>query len=192
MTLSRKKTALFLVSFCDMKCGMYTETMNRRQRDYLEERIRSAHPVEIVSMLFEVAIENIKASIEHLKTRDHFARSKTVTRAEEAIQELLFALNHSAAPAFAKNAASVYRYAIDRMAMGHARQSEEGFREALTVLEPLASAWAEVKNRMCGELVHQNAAVEPVPEETQAPQFDNPYGAYRAVQEFATQREWGG
>jgi flagellar biosynthetic protein FliS len=171
---------------------MYTETMSRWQRDYLEERIRSAHPVEIVSMLFEVAIENLNAAIEHLKAHDHFARSTTVTRAQEAVQELLFALNHSVAPAFAKNAASVYHFALDRMAAGHARQSEQAFREALNVLTPLAAAWAEVKNRMCGELVDHKADAEAPAPEAGSAEFDNPYGAYRAVQEFAVQREWGG
>jgi len=56
----------------------------------------------------------------------------------------------------------------------------------------LASAWSEVKNRMCGEPVPHDASAEPAAEEVETPQFDNPYGAYRAVQEFATQREWGG
>ena len=164
---------------------MDTETLQRARRDYLEGRIRSAHPVEIVAMLFQVAIDNLNLAIEHLKTRDHFARSRAVTRAEEAVHELLTALDHSVFPSFSRTAADLYHYALRRITVGHANQSEQALREALAALSPLASAWNDVKDRLRGEPALMPAAAE-------APQTagQTSRAAYEDHNEAVGQRDW--
>jgi flagellar protein FliS len=169
---------------------MELTTTERFRRDYVETRILSAHPVEIVAMLYEVAIESLNEAIGHLKTGDRRARSKAVTRAEEAIQELLFALDHSVFPSFSRTTAGLYQYALSRMVAGHAKESEAAFQEALTVLKPLGSAWAEVKTQICNE---PKAAEAPAVEHPQAPDsevFSDPYSAYRQSAGASLSRDW--
>jgi flagellar protein FliS len=133
-----------------------SQTIQRAHRDYLESRILSAHPVEVVHMLYQVAIDNLNAAIAHLKNGDRTARSYAVTRAQEAVNELALALDHSVSPSYSRTLASLYGYVLQQIVDGNARQTEKPFQEALSILNTLASAWAEVKARIC----HPNASGE--------------------------------
>ena len=127
------------------------QALQQAHRDYAESRILSAHPVEIVHMLYQVAIDNVNAAITHLRNRDHFARSAAVTKAQSAIHELLLALDHSVNAPFTRTLSDLYHYSLQQITQGHGKQSEQAFREALSILTTLATAWAEVKQRLCGE-----------------------------------------
>src|SRR5580704_1791604 len=130
---------------------MDVETVQQAHRDYAESRILSAHPVEVVHMLYQVAIDNLNAAISHLRNRDHFARSYAVTKAQAAIHELILALDHSVNAPFTRTLSDLYHYSLQQITQGHGKQSEAAFREALSILTTLATAWAEVKKRLCGE-----------------------------------------
>jgi flagellar secretion chaperone FliS len=168
---------------------MDTTTTDRLKRDYLESRILSAHPVEIVAMLYEVAINSLNEAIGHLKTGDRFARSKAVSRAEQAIHELLFALDHSVNAKFSRTSASLYQYALGRIVAGHAQQSEAAFQEALTVLQPLASAWDDLKTQLCEEPKSTESAPAEAPQAPATEGFNDPYAAYRQSPAGAS-RDW--
>ncbi len=168
---------------------MDTTTTERLKRDYLESRILSAHPVEIVAMLYEVAINSLNEAIGHLKTRDRFARSRAVTRAEQAIHELLFALDHSVNAQFSRTSAGLYQYALGRIVAGHAQESEAAFQEALTVLQPLASAWEDLKAGLCEEPKPAVEAPVETPQPAPAEGFSDPYSAYRQSPAEAS-RDW--
>ena len=170
--------------------NMDTETSQRLQREYLENRIRSAHPLELVNMLYELAIENLNAAIEYLKTQDRMARSGAVTRAEEAVRELLVSLDHSVNAPFTRTLAGLYKYCLERMVVGHATQSEAAFREALSVLSTLAVAWREIKEQTCGapksegEAEAEELAAEP------GPVVNDRFAGYREAAATAGSRDW--
>jgi flagellar biosynthetic protein FliS len=167
---------------------MDRDTQQRLQREYVESRILSAHPVELVAMLFAVATENLRNAIEYLKSGERIARSRAVTRAEQAIHELLISLDYSVNPPFAQRTAALYRYAVGRIIAGHAEESQEAFEEALAVLEPVAAAWSDVKTRMCAEPAGEGADQD----ESRMPDavVNDPYAAYRGSPAVATSRDW--
>lgn len=169
---------------------MDTETRQRLQREYIENRIRSAHPMELVNMLYDVAIDNLKAAIGYLKTHDRLARSRAVTKAEEAVEELLLALDHSVNAPFTHTLAGLYRYCLKRMIAGHAQESEAAFEEALSVLSTLVVAWREVKEQMCGTA--QTAPEEQEPRQNSPVPVKDPYARYRqsSVAAEAQSRDW--
>jgi flagellar biosynthetic protein FliS len=159
------------------------------RRGYFEQRILSAHPVEIVALLFRVAIESLHDAVQHLKSGDRFARSSSITRAEHAIQELLFSLDHSVHPSFSRTAAGLYRYALDRIVAGHAQESEKAFRDALAVLDPLSKAWEDVRARICDD----PGAGREVPEASAEPPRESakgPHSAYLGAQIPLGSRDW--
>ncbi|HTS77888.1 MAG TPA: flagellar protein FliS [Bryobacteraceae bacterium] len=168
---------------------MDPRTLERMRRDYLESRILSAQPVEIVAMLFQVATTSLAEAIENLKSGDRFARSRAVTRAEQAIHELLIALDHSVHPAFSRTSADLYRYALARIVAGHARESEQAFREALAVLQPLESAWMDLKVRSGGEPLEPSVEESPEEPKMRSPAVKDPYEAYRQSPALAS-RDW--
>jgi len=165
---------------------MDSSTLQQFQREYVESRIRSAHPVEIVAMLFQVALESIHDAIGHLKSGDRFARSRSVTRAEQALQELLFSLDQTVDVPLTHNSAALYRYALGRLVAGHAQESEQPFQEALLSLEPLAAGWAQLKAQILAEPSGTVAEVEKPAEE---PKISDPYAAYRETP-VAMSRDW--
>lgn len=169
---------------------MDQETSKRLQREYLENRIRSAHPVELVNMLYDVAIDNLKAAIVCVRTHDRLGRSRAVTKSEEAVQELLTSLDHSVNAPFTHTLAGLYRYCLKRMIAGHAQQAEAPFQEALSVLNTLAVAWREVKEQTCG--AQQAAApVEEEPRQEPAAVVNDPYAKYRQNSSTETpSRDW--
>jgi flagellar secretion chaperone FliS len=177
----------------DGKRGYEVET-ERMRKEYAESRLLSAHPVEVIAMLYEIAIAGLQEAIGHLRSGDRFARSRAITRAEQAVQELLFALDHSKGAEFSRTSAGLYHYALKRMVAGHAKQSEAEFEEALRVLKPLARAWTELKTRTIfenktGEL--KGSAESPVEAEAgeEREEVRNPYAAYREGSATSA-REW--
>ena len=42
---------------------MDSETTQRLQREYMENRIRAAHPLELVTMLYQVAMDSLNEAI---------------------------------------------------------------------------------------------------------------------------------
>jgi flagellar secretion chaperone FliS len=120
-------------------------------RDYMENRVLSAPPVEIVQMLYQVAIDNLNTAIAYLKTDDNLGRSRAVTKAQQAVDELLFALDHAAGASFSRNLADLYNYVRREIIAGHTRRSERAFRNALGVLKILSEGWSEVKTRVLGD-----------------------------------------
>ena len=164
-------------------------------RDYIESRILSAHPVEIVHMLYGVAMENLNAAISYLKSGDALGRSKAVSKAEEAVQELVLALDHSVGAPFTRTLADLYAYVLEQIIKGHARQSEQAFREALAILSTLSAAWSEVKAKVVPD--HVGPTNGPVTAEDvstrPAVEAADPYSAYNenpSVQ--VASRNWSG
>src|ERR1700691_4997532 len=105
---------------------------------YIEGRILSAHPVEIVHLLYQVAIKNLNTAIACLKTGDNFGRSRAVTKAQEAIRELTCALDPKVEAPFMRNLTELYDYAQRAIIAGHTRRSEQAFVDALGVLKILS------------------------------------------------------
>jgi flagellar protein FliS len=174
---------------------MDVETVQQAHRDYAESRILSAHPVEVVHMLYQVAIDNLNAAISHLRNRDHFARSYAVTKAQAAIHELILALDHSVNAPFTRTLSDLYHYSLQQITQGHGKQSEAALREALSILTTLAAAWTEVKKRLCGE---EGAAAQVeslghhLAEETRQ-QSANPYAEYgSSLSTSVLSRDWSG
>ncbi len=166
---------------------MDSATLERLRREYLENRIRSAPPIEIVTMLYDVAIDSLKAAIEHLQSGDRLARSREISRAEQAVHELLVALDHSSQAPFTHTLSALYRYCLNRMIEGHATQSEQAFREALSVLSTLAVAWQEIKAKEC-EASESAAEIAGAP--VQPEPFLGRYSVYQPDSETPAARNW--
>jgi flagellar protein FliS len=132
--------------------GNVADTANLNPaRGYLEGRAHSAEPLDVVHTLYRVALESVGSAIAHLHDGDAMARSRDVTRAEEAVHELVIALDRSVDAPFVRTLADLYTYILERLVQGHSQQSEQAFREAQTILVTLESAWAGVRANVSAE-----------------------------------------
>jgi len=160
--------------FCDMKVVPSPDPVQQAQRDYLESRILSAQPAELVEMLYQIAIQSLKKAIGYLKSGDALARAGEISRAQEAVNELMAALDHSVGASFTQTLASLYAYVQQQILKGHAGKSEEALQRAVEILTTLLEGWSGV----CTELAKANQPVaSPVPHiEPEQPE-EQPVGA---------------
>jgi flagellar biosynthetic protein FliS len=127
------------------------ETNSQAHKDYHESRILSAHPVEIVQMLYQIAIDNLNIAIACLKTGDNFERSQAVTKAQKAVYELMFGLDPAVPAPTTRTLAELYDYVQREIIAGHTGRSEQAFADALAVLNILAKGWSGVKANVLGK-----------------------------------------
>ena len=139
------------------------QILEQAHRDYMQSRILTAHPVELVEMLYQVAIDSLAEAIAQLKAGDRLARARAVTRAQGAVHELAVSLDHSVNAPFTRTLADLYQYVLMQTTMGHSRESEREFLDALSILTTLAGAWSEVKRQVC-EQSHPAEEAAPDPE----------------------------
>jgi flagellar biosynthetic protein FliS len=161
---------------------MDAQTAQQAHRDYMENRILSAEPVEIVAGFYQVAMDSLNAAIAQLREGDHFARARSVTKAEAAVDELILSLDHSVGASFTRTMADLYRYVLDQIIQGHVRQSEKAFREALSILTTLSSAWAGVRANVMAEKLATVDSISQTEEEPEPAQskvdWSDPRSAY--------------
>ena len=137
------------------------DPVQQAQREYLESRILAAQPSELIEMLYQIAIQSLTKAMGHLKSGDAMARSREVTRAQEAVNELMAALDHSVGASFTQTLASLYVYIQQQILKGHAGPSEDALRRAIGLLTTLQEGW----NGVCADLINLNQAVaEPAPQ----------------------------
>jgi len=84
---------------------------------------------------------------------------------------------------------------LHQLVLGHARQSEQAFRDALSILESLSDTWSQVRVKLAAEAEVRSAAVaalgesEPARSEASDRRSSDPYSAYDGVP-AASGRDW--
>lgn len=140
-----------------MKFVQSSDPVQQAQRDYLESRVLAAQPAELVEMLYQIAIQSLRKAIGHLKSGDALARAGEITRAQEAVNELMAALDHSVVASFTQTLASLYAYVQQQILKGHAGPSEDALLRAIGILATLQEGWSGV----CAELAKANQPATP-------------------------------
>ena len=176
-----------------MNCVPSLDPVQQAQREYMESRVLSAQPAEMIEMLYQVAIQGLQKAIGHLKSGDAMARSGEITRAQEAVNELMTALDHSVGASFTQTLAALYAYVQQQILKGHQGPSEEALQRAIGILTTLHEGWSGV----CADLAKAAHAVpsparyvEPdQPEQASASSGDRS-GEYFQEAVPVTSRDW--
>jgi flagellar protein FliS len=111
---------------------------------YLENRVLSADPIELVRILYRLAIDRIREAREHLEKGDIAGRSKAISVASEALMELNVSLDHEVGGELSRRLAQLYEYIVWRLLEANVQQSAEPLNEALRLLTTLLEAWQGV------------------------------------------------
>ena len=154
---STRENLLNRLGICDMNFVQSSDPVQQAQRDYLESRVLSAQPAELVEMLYQVAIQSLRKAVGHLKSGDALARAGEITRAQEAVNELMHALDHSVGASFTQTLASLYAYVQQQILKGHAGPSEDALQRAIGILNTLHEGWSGV----CADLAKANQPAAP-------------------------------
>ena len=111
---------------------------------YLESKVLSAGPVELVRILYQTAANSVREGRRHLEAGDIMARSRAITKASQALLELTRSLDFSRGGEIAKRLAQIYAYMLRRLTEANFRQVDPPLAEVLALLATLSEAWEAI------------------------------------------------
>ncbi len=151
---------------------------------YLEAKVTSASPVELVGILYGAALDSVREARRHLASGDCAARGREISRAVEILVELSTTLDRETGGSLAGDLAELYDYLQRRLLDAHLRQEGGALAEVEQLLATLSGAWEAVA---AGERRDMPAAAEapaPVPLEKERAAVGG-YGALMGAQPYA-------
>jgi flagellar protein FliS len=113
---------------------------------YLESRILSADPTELVRLLYQAATGAVRNARHHLASGDILARTRSITGACEILMELAGALDHQRGGDISRRLAQLYDYMSRKLIEAQFQQRDAPLAEVLGLLATLAEAWDGVQS----------------------------------------------
>ena len=132
---------------------------------YLESRVLSATPLELVHLLYRGAIEAVQDARHELAGGRIVERSRAISRACAILTELSAALNHQIGGELASRLGALYDYMQRRLLEANLQQSDPPLGEVLSLLATLEEAWAEISKPITEPASPANLWSHPVPPE---------------------------
>jgi flagellar protein FliS len=112
---------------------------------YLETRILSAAPLELVSLLYQGALDALHDARKYLAEGDIQARSQSISKVTGIVSELEASLNHQAGGSISQGLAELYQYMRLRLLEANIRQDDAMLGEVQALLATMAEAWRGIQ-----------------------------------------------
>ncbi|MBZ5586208.1 MAG: flagellar export chaperone FliS [Acidobacteriia bacterium] len=116
---------------------MYRDANNA----YLESRVLSAGPLELVRLLYQAGTGAVREARRHLAAGEIAARSRSISKACEILMELIGALDRERGGEIAERLAALYGYMYSRLLEANLRQSDAPLAEVLGLMATLGEGW---------------------------------------------------
>ncbi len=112
---------------------------------YLESRVLSADPIELVNMLYQACTAAVRDARNHLTEGRIVDRSRAINRAFEILVELNSSLDHERGGEFSQRLAQLYDYMRRRLLDANTQQADPPLTEVLGLLSTLSEAWEGIR-----------------------------------------------
>jgi flagellar protein FliS len=110
----------------------------------LEAEILSSDPVQLVDILYRLALNRIQAAREAHQNNDIILRGRMVTKAFDVLIELQRGLDFEKGGEIARNYARLYDYCQRRLLEGHTTASDTCLKEVQSLIADMKEAWQAV------------------------------------------------
>jgi flagellar protein FliS len=114
---------------------------------YLESHVLSADPLELICLLYQHAIDQVREARRYLASGQIPERCQAISKALAAVGELNNALDHQAGGAISSNLEQLYTYITLRLTEANLRRDDKALAEVESLLETLSSGWKETRAR---------------------------------------------
>ncbi len=108
-------------------------------------RVGGADAHQLVLILFEEAIAELRAAARAIERRDLAARSRHLSRAATIVAALDYSLDHERGGDVAKSLSQVYAFARARIGRAAAANSASEAQAAADALSEIAAAWRAIR-----------------------------------------------
>ncbi len=112
---------------------------------YLESRVLSADPIELVNLLYQGGMQAVREARLHLAEGRIAERSREITKACHIVIELAVSLDHERGGEISRRLALLYDYMHRRLLEANMRQTDEPLADVLGLLTTLAEGWEGVR-----------------------------------------------
>jgi flagellar protein FliS len=132
---------------------------------YLESRILSADPIELVNVLYQTCTGAVREARHHLESDDVVARSRSITFASGILLELVASLDQERGGAISQRLGDLYNYMLRQLMEANFKQSDAPLAEVLGLLSTLAEAWEGLKAQEKPAAIAESRWAQPRPHE---------------------------
>ena len=112
---------------------------------YLQNRILSAEPVELVRILYQTAADAVGEARRQLAAGNILARARAISKAAEAVLELTRSLDFARGGEIAERLGYLYQYMVRRLTEANFQQADAPLAEVLRLLVTLSEGWEGVR-----------------------------------------------
>jgi len=116
---------------------------NYGANQYKQTSIKTANRGQLLIMLYEAAIRNIKKAAAALEKKDLVEKGATIGKVHDIIMELLNTLDFDAGGNIARDLESLYNFMIEQLVKANIENNKEPLRVVQKLLESLLGAWRE-------------------------------------------------
>lgn len=108
---------------------------------YLESRVLSANPTELILILYQAASGAVEDARRHLAAKDIAGRSRSINKACGIVAELISSLDRERGGEIAERLGQLYGYMHNRLVEANLRQADAPLAEVVELLKTLTEAW---------------------------------------------------
>jgi len=132
---------------------------------YLESRVLSADPIELVRILYQAATGAVRDARRHLAAGQIAARSRAISKAYDILLELTSVLDHERGGEISGRLASLYDYMQRKLIEANLQQSDAPLAEVVGLLATLAEAWDSVQQQIQPPQPPADPWAQPLPQD---------------------------
>jgi flagellar protein FliS len=112
---------------------------------YLESRILSANPLELVRLLYQACTGSVREARRYLAEGDIAARCRCISQGHAILAELATSLNHERGGDLSRRLALLYDYMQRKLLEANIQQIDAPLAEVLGLLSTLSEAWDGIR-----------------------------------------------
>lgn len=137
---------------------------NYGAKQYKQMSVKTASRGQVLLMLYEGAIQNVKKATIALEKNDMATKGKHIVKAHDIINELVNTLDFEVGGQIARDLERLYNFMVEQLIKGNLENSKEPMMTVLKLLETLYSGW-----KVAVEQVQKGSAMAPNAQEAKEP-----------------------
>jgi len=115
---------------------------------YKQTAIKTANRGQLLIMLYEAAIQNIKKAVIAIDKKDIPTKGTAIGKTHDIVNELSNTLDFEVGGNIARDLERLYNFMVEQLVKANAENSKEGLLEIQKLLETLLSAWREAVDQV--------------------------------------------
>lgn len=135
---------------------------NKQAQSYLEMKVKTASPIQLVVMLYDKAIVCLNTAIDLIEKKSikFDIVNNNIIRAQDIVSELMLSLDFEQGGEIAQNLFAIYDYCMKQMIDGNIKKDSKLLKDVVKILSELRSAWAELEKKDTSSKVNKNTSDE--------------------------------